>query len=154
MAWFLVKHRDNFTFTSSPQSLKCLWFWINFVQSDGTVWDVLLCIVLHYACQKGDELPNIGLGEVCMLLYFLYQPSAAWYIDDPNFWVISYCNIAIHIGGCIQKFLDWPPGARTANGTALCHEVQLYCYSVSQSSEFCHHNLLCCFSTSVYCCCL
>jgi hypothetical protein len=24
------------------------------------------------------------------------------------------------IQGCIQKFLDWPPGARTANGTALC----------------------------------
>jgi hypothetical protein len=22
---------------------------------------------------------------------------------------------------CIQKFPDWPPGARTANGTALCH---------------------------------
>jgi hypothetical protein len=22
---------------------------------------------------------------------------------------------------CIQKFQDWPPGARTANGTALCH---------------------------------
>jgi len=29
--------------------------------------------------------------------------------------------------------------------------VQLYCYFVSQSSEFCHHNLLCCFSTSVCC---
>jgi len=28
--------------------------------------------------------------------------------------------------GCIQKFPDWPPGARTANGTALCHYVQLY----------------------------
>jgi len=25
------------------------------------------------------------------------------------------------IGGCIQKFLDWPPGVRSANGTALCH---------------------------------
>jgi hypothetical protein len=25
------------------------------------------------------------------------------------------------IRGCIQKFPDWPPGARTANGTALCH---------------------------------
>jgi len=25
------------------------------------------------------------------------------------------------IGGCIQKFPDWPPGARTANGTPLCH---------------------------------
>jgi hypothetical protein len=22
---------------------------------------------------------------------------------------------------CIQKFPDWPPGAITANGTALCH---------------------------------
>jgi hypothetical protein len=25
------------------------------------------------------------------------------------------------IRGCIQKFPDWPPGARTANGTVLCH---------------------------------
>jgi hypothetical protein len=25
------------------------------------------------------------------------------------------------IRGCIQTFPDWPPGARTANGTALCH---------------------------------
>jgi hypothetical protein len=22
---------------------------------------------------------------------------------------------------CIQKFPDWPPGARTANGITLCH---------------------------------
>jgi hypothetical protein len=58
------------------------------------------------------------------------------------------------IGRCIQKFPDWPPGARTANGTALWHWVQLYCYVVSQSSEFCRHNPLCCFSTSVYYCCL
>jgi hypothetical protein len=27
----------------------------------------------------------------------------------------------IKVGGCIQKFPDWQPGARTANGTALCH---------------------------------
>jgi len=40
------------------------------------------------------------------------------------------------IGGCIQKFPDWPPGARTANGPALCHYVQLYSYFVSQSREF------------------
>jgi len=49
----------------------------------------------------------------------------------------------------IQKFPDWPPGARTANGIALCHWVQLYHYFVSQSSEFCHHNHLCCFSTII-----
>jgi hypothetical protein len=23
--------------------------------------------------------------------------------------------------GCIQKFPDWPPGAETENGKALCH---------------------------------
>jgi hypothetical protein len=23
--------------------------------------------------------------------------------------------------GCHQKFPDWPPGARTGNGKALCH---------------------------------
>jgi hypothetical protein len=39
-----------------------------------------------------------------------------------------------------------------ANGTALCHWAQLYRYFVSQFSEFCRHNPLCCFSTSVYCC--
>jgi hypothetical protein len=57
-----------------------------------------------------------------------------------------------NIRGCIQKFPDWPPEARTANGRALCHLVQLYRYYVSQSGEFCRHNPLCCFSTSVYCC--
>jgi hypothetical protein len=41
------------------------------------------------------------------------------------------------IWGSIQKFPDWPPpGVRTANGIALCHEVQLYHYFVRQSSEF------------------
>jgi len=39
--------------------------------------------------------------------------------------------------GCIQKFLHWPHGARTANDTALCHYAQLYCYFVSHSSGFC-----------------
>jgi len=28
---------------------------------------------------------------------------------------------AVHMRGHIQKFQDWPPGVRTANGTALCH---------------------------------
>jgi hypothetical protein len=56
------------------------------------------------------------------------------------------------VRGCIQKFRHRPPGTRTPNGTALCHQVQFYRYFVSQSSEFCSHNLLCCFSTSVYCC--
>jgi len=53
------------------------------------------------------------------------------------------------IRGYIQKFPDWPPRARTANGTVICHNVQLYRYFVSQSGEFCCHGPLCCFSTSI-----
>jgi hypothetical protein len=59
----------------------------------------------------------------------------------------------ILLRGCIQKFPDLPPGgARTANGTAVCHWVQIYRYFMSQSSEFFRHNPLCSISTSVYCC--
>jgi hypothetical protein len=43
---------------------------------------------------------------------------------------------------CMHKFPDWPPGAVTASGTALCQLVQLCHYFVSQSSEFCFHNPL------------
>jgi len=46
-----------------------------------------------------------------------------------------------HTRGCIKKFPDWSPGARTAHATALCHYVKLYRYFVSQSSEFCFHTL-------------
>jgi hypothetical protein len=53
--------------------------------------------------------------------------------------------------GWIQKSTNWPPGARTANGTALCHYVQLYRYFMSQSSKFCRHNPLLLFiAVSVY----
>jgi hypothetical protein len=27
----------------------------------------------------------------------------------------------LRVRDCIQHFPDWPPGARTSNGTALCH---------------------------------
>jgi hypothetical protein len=36
----------------------------------------------------------------------------------------TYCfllSCCFNIWGCIQKFPDWPPGARTVNATALCH---------------------------------
>jgi hypothetical protein len=54
----------------------------------------------------------------------------------------------LSVRGRIQKFPDWPPGTRIANGKDLCHQVQLCRYFVSQSSEFCRHNPLFCFSTS------
>jgi hypothetical protein len=53
-------------------------------------------------------------------------------------------TLSTNIRGCDQKFPDWPPGVRTANGIALRQYVQLYRYFVSQSSEFCRHNRLYC----------
>jgi len=51
------------------------------------------------------------------------RTGRSWYKDASN----------IHswgLRGCIQKFPDWPPGARTENDTVLCHKVRLYPYSV------------------------
>jgi hypothetical protein len=55
----------------------------------------------------------------------------------------SFVRILIHliiyfmkqlstVRGCIQKFPDWPPGAKTANGTTLPLDavVSLFCESV------------------------
>jgi hypothetical protein len=33
----------------------------------------------------------------------------------------THTYIYLFIRGCSQEFLDRPPGARTTNGTALCH---------------------------------
>jgi len=55
----------------------------------------------------------------------IYVPTVGWkfiVIEDVTnlaiFNLLTRCN---YIQGCIQRFPDWPPGARTANGTALCH---------------------------------
>jgi hypothetical protein len=78
----------------------------------------------------------------------LYGPVSSQY-SEIDLCCLSCSCLSAHlirlvIRGCIQKFLDWPPAARTANGTALCYWVQLYRYFVSQHSEFCHHNPLYC----------
>jgi len=44
---------------------------------------------------------------------------------------ITSFHAAFHaVRGCTLKFPDWRPGVRTANGIALCHQVQLYRYFV------------------------
>jgi len=38
--------------------------------------------------------------------------------------IVMVCCVIIclvTVTACIQKFPDWPPGVRTANGKALCH---------------------------------
>jgi hypothetical protein len=48
------------------------------------------------------------------------NPVAIFRISDvepSGFAITVSCNIS----GCNQKFPDWPPGAKTANGIVLCH---------------------------------
>jgi hypothetical protein len=59
--------------------------------------------------------------HVCILLHA---------ICNHDFRIIAALHTPIglvnknYVGGCVQHFPDWPPRARTANGTALCHLVQ------------------------------
>jgi hypothetical protein len=59
---------------------------------------------LSFICPDQNLVCVSHLSHVC----YMTRPS------HPHF-------ITIAIRGCIQKFSDWPPGARTANGTVLCH---------------------------------
>jgi hypothetical protein len=105
----------------------------------------LVCTLILFSHHRLD----IPSGFPTKILYaFLTFPRTATYTTH-----LMFLNfITLIIRWCIQKCQEWPPGASTENGTALCHKVQLYRYFVSQCSEFCRHNPLCCFSTSVYCC--
>jgi len=62
--------------------------------------------------------------------------------DDPL--VVKYTRVYPKVSGLTA----WSENCKTANGTALCHLLQLYRYFLSQFRD-----LLCCLSTSVYCCC-
>jgi len=64
------------------------------------------------------------------LLYYTTKRASAIVISLSNLTYHFYGHIQ-QLQGCIQKFPDWPSGARTANGIALCHQVQLYRYFMS-----------------------
>jgi hypothetical protein len=75
-------------------------------------------------------LITIIYGEVYSLwsssLSSVLQPPTISSLLDPNIINTMFSNTfsvcsSLSIRGCIQKFPDWPPGFRTANGTALCH---------------------------------
>jgi hypothetical protein len=85
MAWCLVKHRDNFTFT------------------------------LPFACiQRSEPKYAFNPNEA---RHFLQEKIFQSH-NGPEMTIISLC---MYVRGCIQKFPDCLSGARTANGTALCH---------------------------------
>jgi hypothetical protein len=62
-----------------------------------------------------------------LYLYYFCVTLSLMFIEMRKYQ--PHLNIQRHI----QKFLDWPPGVRTTNGTALYHYVHLlslFCESV------------------------
>jgi hypothetical protein len=56
-----------------------------------------------------------------IFMHFYTFPFPSFVSPPTKKWVMEQlCNQCINLWGCIQKFLDWPPGVRTANGTAPC----------------------------------
>jgi hypothetical protein len=75
--------------------------------------------LLYYSLILGSEP-----GSFLRMKDFLVESTIR------SFWnVVKLTNQVsnwLTVRGCIQKFPEWPPGARTANGTALCRYMQLY----------------------------
>jgi hypothetical protein len=122
--------------------------------------------VIQRTCRNASRTVQYFYLQLIAVVYFtrmllrirsiatlIHSTECVTMVDSLHSSYVRYCPLydACLIRGCIKKFQDWPPGARTANSTALCHYVQLYRYFVSQYRVFCRHNSLGCFSTSVYC---
>jgi hypothetical protein len=56
-----------------------------------------------------------------------HERRSVWGFSGRSMKLITHLHVVPRLGmlgairGCIQKFPDWPHGARTANGTVLCH---------------------------------
>jgi len=78
------------------------------------------------------ELYNVIYNVQCETdgIPILQIPAAVLPAHEPDTVENHSSSDRFRTRGCIQKFPDWPLWERTANGTALCHWVQLYRYFV------------------------
>jgi hypothetical protein len=87
-------------------------------KSDHVLRNTKLSVVLIRMCHKDHHsiLVFVSQNSQCCI------PSLTTSSVPLNTLTLQFTPSLLHeIRGCIQKFPDWPPGARTANGTALCH---------------------------------
>jgi hypothetical protein len=66
------------------------------------------------------QVMNTNLHFTCFSNVFFHWLLFS-FITDENLGPKKMKLYFFHIWGYIQKFPDWPPGTRIANGTALCH---------------------------------
>jgi len=72
--------------------------------------------VFGYGNVKHIEVAQDRWQIFVMTVMFLWLPLTVNFVT-----LICSDNALYHVRVCIQKFPDWPPGTRTANGTVLWH---------------------------------
>jgi hypothetical protein len=79
-----------------------------------------------------SQLQNISLADIMLIYFYLNNTlikdayfsltSIKWLYNESLYCSqLSSADEKHQITRAIQKFPDWPPRARTSNGTALCH---------------------------------
>jgi hypothetical protein len=89
-----------------------------------------LCSVIFFPCKSVDHFPNVNCVRL-LISFIMFQ---------------CYTSVYPKVSGLAA----WSENCKWYSCLPL--GAELYRYFVSQSSEFCRHNPLCCFSTSVYYC--
>jgi hypothetical protein len=84
-------------------------FWIHRRTFRTNPWQVSQCslILAFCVCSVYFTLWAVSGLRIAVVLKLKYR------------YKVRIVNTVVR--GCIQKFPGWPSGARTANGTALCH---------------------------------
>jgi hypothetical protein len=130
-AVFYATRRFITVFTAARHwALSWAW-WIHFTPSHPTSLRSIPILSSHLRLSLQVFGPKICI-DFSSPMCVLHAPSTCFLIWLPiiilgeafKVWSSSVCSplqLPAFLGGCIQKFPDWPPGARTANGTAFCH---------------------------------
>jgi hypothetical protein len=121
-----------------------------------SAWIFFPTVTVHISSTNEDMLCHIN-KQLCDNIHLIRQ-----HLTSYSFMILygplkSYkdCSTALLIFVCMSVYpkvsglAAWSKNCKWYS----CHWVQLYSYFVSQSSQFCRHNPLFRFSTSVYCCC-
>jgi len=77
---------------------------------------------LHEMDSQFDGSMSYRFMSNAIVRKFQHKCSMSDFVENRG--VMGHCMglwLCERIGWCIQKFPEWPPGARTENGTALCH---------------------------------
>jgi len=114
--------------------------------SVGTTLNIILTVFLYLNTKlemlssKTVTTPSLSLSR------FIYRYILYRYICMCVCFYIYMC-VCVRVYSKFSGLATWSKNCKCYSSL---HYVQLYRYFPSQSSEFCRHNPLCCFSTSVY----